>query len=186
MPNCRTLPSRTELPERDASRARGHRRRGPGGSRRKAAACSERLASGTVDIRDRKGVYFFDEPLISRGFRTAFVFPGEGAQYVGMLSDLCLAFSEVRACFDRSDRCFAANGNDLKPSEVLFPPPRSDSEFDPRDRLWGMDIAAETVFTADFALLQILKRLQIDADAVVGHSSGELAALLASGALGGS
>ena len=37
------------------------------------------------------------------------VFPGEGAQYPDMLSDLCLHFDEVRAVFDRVDRLYAGH-----------------------------------------------------------------------------
>ncbi|MES1261716.1 MAG: polyketide synthase, partial [Acidobacteriota bacterium] len=42
-------------------------------------------------IRDPEGIYFFAEPLATRG-GTAFLYPGEGAQYPNMLADLCMHF----------------------------------------------------------------------------------------------
>src|SRR5690348_773600 len=54
-------------------------------------------------INERSGIYYFDQPL-GRGNRTAFLFPGEGSQYINMLADLCIAFPEVRACFDLLQR----------------------------------------------------------------------------------
>ncbi|MFQ6043708.1 MAG: beta-ketoacyl synthase N-terminal-like domain-containing protein, partial [Candidatus Poribacteria bacterium] len=45
-------------------------------------------------IKDIKGTYFFEEPL-GRSGKLAFLFPGEGAQYLNMLADLCLHFPEV-------------------------------------------------------------------------------------------
>ena len=51
-------------------------------------------------IKDSRGIYFFEEP--SATGKLAFLFPGEGSQYLNMLLDLCLHFPQVRACFDRS------------------------------------------------------------------------------------
>ncbi len=153
---------------------------------KKKLVSARRRLSGpdAADIKDRKGAYYFERPL-SREGKLAFVFPGEGGQYIGMLADLCLHFEEVRMCFDRSDRVFALNGHELRPSQLVFPPPHAElpDDFDPKDRLWALDVAAETVFTADHALFRLLSALGIRPDAIAGHSSGELAALLAAGAV---
>jgi acyl transferase domain-containing protein len=134
--------------------------------------------------RGQKGVYVTEQPLAMEG-KVGFVFPGEGSQYVGMLSDLCLQFDEVRECFDRSDRVFELNQCEIRPSQLLFPPTHASLSPDVKveERLWQMDVAAEAVFTADHALFGLVSHLKIFPDAVVGHSSGEFAALLASGAL---
>ena len=48
-------------------------------------------------IRDGRGIYYWDEPLLNDGAGgLAFLFPGEGSQYPGMLADLCFHFPEVR------------------------------------------------------------------------------------------
>src|SRR5262249_21642555 len=44
-------------------------------------------------IRDARGAYFWQEPLYLPGAKSlAFLFPGEGSQYPGMLADLCIHF----------------------------------------------------------------------------------------------
>jgi acyl transferase domain-containing protein len=44
-----------------------------------------------------------------------------------------------------------------------------------------MDVASEIVFTASMALYELLKDLGIQCDVMVGHSTGENTALIASG-----
>jgi acyl transferase domain-containing protein/phosphopantetheinyl transferase/acyl carrier protein len=131
-------------------------------------------------IKDVSGIFFFEEPLGRQG-TVAFLFPGEGAQYVNMLADLCLHFPEVRACFDRVDRVFLDNGRDYVPSQVVFPPPfpveRDESA------LWQVDCAIASVFSANRALAALLSDLGVTPAAVAGHSSGEYAALLFGGAV---
>jgi len=139
----------------------------------------ERLANpACVRIQDRKGLYFFEHPL-SREGKLAFLFPGEGAQYVNMLSDLCVHFPEMRACFDLIDRAFINSGRgEALPSQYIFPPPGSSAAS---ERLWEMESAVAAVTTANRALLTLLSRLEVQPQAVLGHSTGEYTALQASG-----
>jgi acyl transferase domain-containing protein/phosphopantetheinyl transferase (holo-ACP synthase) len=130
----------------------------------------------TKSIKEIEGIYFFQEPLGRQG-KLAFVFPGEGSQYRNMLWDLCIHFPEVRQVFDLMDRAYENHGRDYLPSDVIFPAPLgSPSE----QRLWNMDSGAETVFAANQAMLALMQKLGIRADAMVGHSTGEHSALLAS------
>jgi acyl transferase domain-containing protein/4'-phosphopantetheinyl transferase EntD len=131
-----------------------------------------------VRIKEKSGVYYFEEPLGRHG-ELAFLFPGEGAQYVNMLSDLCLHFPEVRAQFDLIDRAFMAHSRNYLPSQVIFPPPGAAADR----RLWQMDCGPEAVFSANQALLALLGRLDIRPQAVLGHSTGEYSALYASGTI---
>ena len=55
-----------------------------------------------TQIRGASGRYFTDEPLHPGG-KLAFLFPGEGAQYLGMLGDVRLAFPEVDTFFAECD-----------------------------------------------------------------------------------
>ncbi|SIN89982.1 Beta-ketoacyl synthase, C-terminal domain [Singulisphaera sp. GP187] len=72
-----------------------------------------------LSIRDARGTYFWDKP--STGSETlAFLFPGEGSQYPGMLADLCPHFPEVRTLFDTADRIAREREFGKLPSEVLF------------------------------------------------------------------
>ena len=50
---------------------------------------AERLADPKCkQVRDASGIYFFENPLAEQG-TVALLFPGEGAQYLNMLADLC-------------------------------------------------------------------------------------------------
>jgi phosphopantetheine--protein transferase-like protein len=144
----------------------------------------KRLADAQVArIKDQNGIYFFEHQL-SREGRLAFLFPGEGSQYVNMLSDLCMHFPEVRGWFDLIDRAFLSHQRKYLPSQVIFPPPTGTGHTQETldQRLWQMDCGPEAIFTANQAMLTLLTRLHIQPDAVVGHSTGEYSALVASGA----
>src|SRR5262249_20250915 len=73
-------------------------------------------------IKETSGIYFFDAPLGVAG-KLAFLFPGEGSQYVNMLADLCRHFPLVRRCFDQIDRIFANHPRGYVLSDFLYPPP---------------------------------------------------------------
>lgn len=138
-----------------------------------------------TQIKDRSGIFFFEEPLSRQG-TLAFLFPGEGSQYINMLSDLCLHFPEVRAWFDLLDRAFINHKRNDVPSQVIFPPPTGTADRDRamEGQLWQTDMAGEWgVFAANQALYALLSRLGLRPQAIVGHSVGESSALLASGAI---
>jgi acyl transferase domain-containing protein/phosphopantetheinyl transferase len=167
---------------------RGH---APGGARLGLVAASlddlaqrleavvPRLANtGTREIRDGRGVYYWDEPLYAAGApRLAFLFPGEGSQYPGMLADMCVHFPEVRRLFDAADRIARELGATTPPSEHVFGHAHQADE-----KLWSAATGVNVVLNAQWALYQVLTRLGLKPDAVVGHSSGELLALAAAGA----
>lgn len=139
-------------------------------------ACQRLGNERTKNIKDIEGIYFFQEPLARQG-KLAFLFPGEGSQYRNMLGDLCIHFPEVRRTFDLMDRAYENHSRDYLPSDVIFPPPFGSAS---QDRLFNMDSGAETVFCANQALYALMEQLGIRADAMVGHSTGEHSALLAS------
>ncbi|HUK55201.1 MAG TPA: beta-ketoacyl synthase N-terminal-like domain-containing protein [Nitrospiria bacterium] len=155
---------------------------------KKLAHAAKRLADPACrQIKEREGIYYFSEPLAPHG-KVAFLFPGEGSQYLNMLSDLCCHFPEVRQQFDLMDRAFTQQGRRYLPSDVVFPPPTTqDGQGNSTDeqKLWQMDIGAEAVFAASQGMLALFNCLKIQPDCVVGHSTGEYSALLAAGALSG-
>jgi acyl transferase domain-containing protein len=130
----------------------------------------------TRNIKEIEGIYHFKEPLGLNG-KLAFLFPGEGSQYRNMLGDLCIHFPEVRRVFDLMDRAYENHARDYLPSDVIFPPPFGSPS---QERLYNMDSGAETVFCANQAMYALIEKLGIRADAMVGHSTGEHSALLAS------
>ena len=124
-------------------------------------------------IRDASGTYFWEESLGGPG-RLAFLYPGEGSQYPGMLADLCPHFPELRAALDTADRVALRSGHDLLPSDQLF-------NKNAGDGLWQIETAVNLVLSSQWALHQLLTKLGLKPDAVVGHSSGEFLALAAAG-----
>lgn len=134
-------------------------------------------------IKDRQGVYSFTGSEIANG-KLALLFPGEGAQYVNMLSDLCLHFPAVREAFDLAD----AGTKDPRrrpASQAIFPAPSfTEAEAEESDKnLWSIDRATEAVLTADAAVFRLLEALNLQTDMMAGHSAGEWIGLAASGVL---
>ena len=148
--------------------------------------CVKRLQDlACRNIKDAGGIYFFERMLAREG-KMAFLFPGEGSQYLNMLADLCLRIPLVRARFDLIDRAFASHPRKWLPSQVIFPPPIPSDEVTRQaqeQRLQEMDFAAEAVFAANHGLTDLLRELRIHPEMVVGHSGGEISALLAAGVI---
>jgi [acyl-carrier-protein] S-malonyltransferase len=97
----------------------------------------------------------------------AFVFPGQGAQAVGMGVDLCDAYPAVRALFDEADE---ALGFPL--SRLIREGPEAD--------LRRTANAQPAIVLASIAAY---RALDLHPAAVAGHSLGEYSALVAAGAL---
>lgn len=134
-------------------------------------------------LQTRNGIYYNALNSSQNALKTAFLFPGEGSQYQNMLADLCLYFPQVRAWFDFLDATLAERRSSL-PSQIIFPPPTglTPSERHLLDQqIFNMDIGSEAVFTASMALYELLQEFGIQADVMVGHSTGENTALIASG-----
>jgi len=129
-------------------------------------------------IQSKGGVFYYEDRIGPKG-RTAFIFPGEGAQYLNMLSDLAVYFPEVRAAFDLVDQGCASAGDDYRPSTRVFPVQGTVEEQ--HRALFEMETAVEAVSAANLGLAALFNRLEIKPDAVVGHSSGEFIALDVSG-----
>ena len=170
----------------------------PGGSRlavvagstpdllKKLGRAADRLADPKCkQVRDAAGVYFAETPLYTQG-TLALLYPGEGAQYPGMLADLCGVFPEVEETFAWCDR-IAENAGRPEASlrHILHPPasatPAEKAAAEAELRKLGASIFG--VLVADLAVTRVLENLRVPVAAVAGHSAGELAALLASGAM---
>ena len=135
-----------------------------------------------IRIKYIKGVFYFDKPLREKG-KIAFMFPGEGSQYLNMLSDLCMHFPDVRKVFDMFDEFAIKNGDPYTTSQIIFPPPAfSESERKKyEERIWAIEGALQSVVASGKAIDQILSNIGIRPDMIVGHSSGELVAMVPAG-----
>ncbi|AMA72632.1 MULTISPECIES: ACP S-malonyltransferase [Aneurinibacillus] len=103
--------------------------------------------------------------------KTAFIFPGQGSQFVGMGVDLYEKESAAKAVFDEADR---ALGFSL--SALCFE--------GPEEKLRLTTNTQPAILTTSVAVLRVLEeKLNVVPDYVAGHSLGEYSALVAAGAL---
>jgi acyl transferase domain-containing protein/NADP-dependent 3-hydroxy acid dehydrogenase YdfG len=112
---------------------------------------------------------------------TAFLFPGQGAQYIGMGDDLAMHLPLARAAWDAAAR---HEPGDRPLHRVVFPPPAfGDEERQAQQALLTATEWAQPALAAhSMALLAVLTRLGLRPDCVAGHSFGEVIALHAAGA----
>jgi malonyl CoA-acyl carrier protein transacylase len=98
----------------------------------------------------------------------AFVFPGQGAHYMGMGRELYESFGVIKEWMDR-----AAAAADFDLLDLLF----NDKEENLQKTRWQQP----ALFTMEYAMAQYLISLGINPAAVAGHSLGELTALCVAG-----
>jgi [acyl-carrier-protein] S-malonyltransferase len=106
--------------------------------------------------------------------KTAFLFPGQGAQTVGMGADIAQAFPVAAALFDQANEIL---GFDLR--KTCFE--------GPAERLNSTTMSQPAIFVTSAALLEILRTSPATAnlrpDVTAGLSMGEYTALYAAGAI---
>ncbi|MEE8408770.1 MAG: beta-ketoacyl synthase N-terminal-like domain-containing protein, partial [Myxococcota bacterium] len=113
----------------------------------------------------------------------AFLFPGQGSQYVDMGADLAMTF---RPALDVWDRLADIDlGAETTLHEVVFPRPVFSEEAEQalRSRLTATEWAQPAIGATSAAMLALMTRLEIEPDCVGGHSFGEITALHAAGVL---
>ena len=114
--------------------------------------------------------------------KVAFLFPGQGAQYVNMLLDLRDTEPVVRDTFDEADKILTPILG--KPLTSFIYTNGSEEELKEAElQLKDTTITQPAMLTADVAVLRVLYKYGVEPDFVVGHSLGEYAALVAAGVL---
>jgi len=101
---------------------------------------------------------------------TAFIFPGQGSQYVGMGATWYRASMEARVFYDQADAQL-----DFALTDLCF--------HGPENKLNRTLYTQPAVFVTALAMWQAACPLLPKPDFVAGHSLGEFAALVAAGAL---
>ena len=153
-------------------------------ARSRLIRATERLADPDCkQIHDVAGLYYYEEPFYPTG-RIALLFPGEGAQYPGMLKDVSRQFSDVASFLAECDGLATRVGGRSLTSTFLLPDDAGlEERARARNQLAQLDNAMLSVLIADMALYRLLRRLGVPADFMAGHSMGELAALCAAEAV---
>src|SRR5262249_20863768 len=143
--------------------------------------------------------------------KTAILFPGQGAQYVGMLRDLACHFPAAHEVLAEATRIFTeeqgaeprepaarAKGERLslaraagprdsarRLSDYIYPRPAFTPEVKAAQdaALRATDIAQPALGAVSLGAWRVLEMFGATADAAAGHSYGELTALCAAGRL---
>jgi len=114
----------------------------------------------------------------------AFLFPGQGAQRIGMLRDLAERFAVVRDALDELERDLADDLS-LPLTHLLFPERRKTPVDDATAtaELTQTENCQPVLFACAEALRRLLESVGIKPDIATGHSLGEFNAAVAGGVL---
>ena len=105
--------------------------------------------------------------------KLAYIFPGQGAQFVGMGKELCDAFPVAKEIFDRANE---ALGFDL--AKLCFE--------GPKEELSTTSVSQPAILTTSIAFLRVIEAEipELKPSASLGLSLGEYSALVAAGSVG--
>ena len=102
--------------------------------------------------------------------KIAFIFPGQGSQYVGMGKEMYNHFPEAKRIFDEAD-----NALGFKISDLCF--------YGPDDELIKTENTQPAILTVSIATLKVLEKHGVKADYTAGLSLGEYSSMVYAGAL---
>ena len=109
----------------------------------------------------------------------AVLFPGQGSQYVGMLRELACEFPAMLDALGSANAAVA--GRSL--GDWIYPHPAFDDEVraEAERSLRATEVAQPAIGAVSLGAYRLLEGFGLKADAVAGHSFGELTALCAAG-----
>lgn len=102
--------------------------------------------------------------------KTAFLFPGQGAQFAGMGRDFYDRFPQARSVFDRTAQVLGADF-----LEVIF--------SGPEEKLQQTEYTQPAILTVSVAINRVLESFGCKAAGLAGLSLGEYSALVAAGSI---
>ena len=138
-------------------------------------------SKGKAFAHPGEGVYF---GCGGRAGELAVLFPGQGAQYPGMLRDLTCHFPPAFSTLAAADRSFRAK-KDPRLVDLIYPPPAFTPEAKraQEEALRATDMAQPALGAVSLGAWRVLESFGVRAGAYAGHSYGELTALCAAGRL---
>ena len=136
------------------------------------------LRSAPGESFEKQNIYFGNSQAISDDL--AFIFPGQGSQYIHMGKDMVNMFAEARSVLEKADLCFG--DTDQRLSDIMYPLPEPVGDAKAcEETLRKTDKAQPAIGTVSLAMDKVLKRFGVKPKAVCGHSYGELSALCSAG-----
>ncbi len=141
------------------------------------------LANDAQDWHETPDGTYFSSRVEERDI--AFVFPGQGAQYPGMLKQLALQFPEFQSAVSQADAmfCETAQVPAKTLADLIYPRPFTSPEQKQKatSALRATEVAQPSLGAVNLAATAVLKRFGLLPQAAAGHSYGELAALCSAG-----
>lgn len=120
--------------------------------------------------------------------KVAFLFPGQGSQYPGMLREVALQFHECADVLSQADAVLGPAferrfGKGL--SHFIFPRAcyGEPAKAAAKAALTATDVAQPALGAVEVALWRLLRSMGVKPDMLAGHSYGEFVALFAGGAI---
>ena len=115
--------------------------------------------------------------------KVAFLYTGQGSQYVNMLEDLRAHVPVVAETFAEADRIMTPLFGRPLSSYIFVDQDGDGAVAELEQHLMKTEITQPAVLSADLALTRLLDVYGVRPDMVMGHSLGEYGALVAAGAL---
>jgi malonyl CoA-acyl carrier protein transacylase len=129
------------------------------------------------DLLRMRQIHLEDTPCDGK---LAFLFTGQGSQYLNMGLDLAERYPVVKATFDEADEiCIPELGRPIRDYIIGV----GADEAESFERLRATEISQPATLTVDTAILRLLASWGILPDVVAGHSLGEYGALIAAGVM---
>ncbi|MCH8977098.1 MAG: acyltransferase domain-containing protein, partial [Proteobacteria bacterium] len=115
--------------------------------------------------------------------KTGLLFPGQGAQYVGMLRDLACQFPHFSSVLSEVNAVKGETKHGSRLSDTIYPIPvfSDEARQDQEDILRDTRNAQAAIGAVSLSGLRTLEQFGFKADVTAGHSYGELVALCAAG-----
>lgn len=143
---------------------------------------AEKLPAARQPLTLNGRLHYSAEAPAPRG-SVAFLFPGQGSQYVGMGAELAMEFDAARAVWDRA--AMATPAGTVPWDRLVFPiPVFNDGARQAQEaELTRTENAQPALGLTSLAALALLQQVGLAPDFVGGHSYGELVALFAAGVI---
>jgi malonyl CoA-acyl carrier protein transacylase len=113
--------------------------------------------------------------------KTAFLFTGQGSQYLNMLKELRATEKIVADTFDEADKVMTPLLDKPLTDYIFVDESNKEIAAEANEALKQTEITQPSVLTVDIALYRLMKAYGMNPDFVIGHSLGEYGALVASG-----
>jgi acyl transferase domain-containing protein len=138
-----------------------------------AGSVEELLTKMNAVLEDRIEFKIFHRNVVEG--KVAFLFSGEGSQYINMARDIFVAFPRMRRLLNKHSEYI----------RILFPETAFDEKIKEKQKkvLTNINNALPIIGIVDLAIAEYLQFLGITPDMTAGHSYGELPALCFSGVI---